>query len=113
MSQQAPIYRNGRFHHHVDLKIARECASLRARPDGGFDELSRQSVPDDRLPLAHGNLLPFSRLKNYGDKLHYETAMAGDGNWIDGYTARKEIRVSSRSLFSNQVLPAARIEARV
>jgi hypothetical protein len=44
--------------------------------------------------------------------LHYETAMAGDGNWIDGYTPRRRIYVSSRSLFSNQVLPAARIEAR-
>jgi hypothetical protein len=39
--------------------------------------------------------------------------MAGDGNWIDGYTPRRRIYVSSRSLFSNQVLPAARIEARV
>jgi hypothetical protein len=64
-------------------------------------------------PLGVGNLLPFSKPRCYGDKLHYETAMAGDGNWIDGYTPRRRIYVSSRSLFSNQVLPAARIEARV
>lgn len=64
-------------------------------------------------PLGVGNLLPFSKPRCYGDKLHYETAMAGDGNWIDGYTPRRQIHVSSRSLFSNQVLPAARIEARV
>jgi hypothetical protein len=64
-------------------------------------------------PLGRGLLIPFSKKRTTGDKLHYETAMAGDGNWIDGYTPRRRIYVSSRSLFSNQVLPAARIEARV
>jgi hypothetical protein len=63
-------------------------------------------------PLGIGNLLPFSKPRNYGDKLHYESAMAGDGSWLRGYTPRKEILVSSRSLFSRQALPAVRIEAR-
>lgn len=57
-------------------------------------------------PLGVGNLLPFSKEKNYGDKLHYETAMAGDGNWLNGYTPRSEIRVSPRNLFRNQPIPA-------
>ena len=64
-------------------------------------------------PLGRGLLIPFSKKRTTGDKLHYETAMAGDGNWVDGYTPRRRVYVSSRSLFSNQVLPAARIEARV
>lgn len=29
-------------------------------------------------PLGVGNLLPFARLHNYGDKLHYEMPMAND-----------------------------------
>ena len=57
-------------------------------------------------PLGVGNLLPFSKEKNYGDKLHYETAMAGDGNWVNGYSPRSEIQVSSRKFFNKQPIPA-------
>lgn len=28
--------------------------------------------------IGIGNLLPFARLHNYGDRLHYQTPMAGD-----------------------------------
>lgn len=65
-------------------------------------------------PLGVGNLLPFARLHNYGDKLHYEMPMAGDvGMRRHGlYRRDDEIRshtipVSSRSLFNHQVLPMA------
>lgn len=56
-------------------------------------------------PTGVGNLLPFSKPHCYGAKLHYETAMAGDGNWIDGYTPRRRIYISARSLFNVQILP--------
>jgi hypothetical protein len=62
-------------------------------------------------PLGIGNLLPFARLKNLGEKLHYETPMAGDGNWLTGYTPRSEFRVSSRSRFNLQTIPAEPIRA--
>ena len=63
-------------------------------------------------PLGRGNVLPFSKLKNYGDLLHYEMPMAGDvGMRRHGlYRREDEIRshtisVSSRSLFNRQILP--------
>lgn len=65
-------------------------------------------------PLGVGNLLPFARLKNYGDKLHYEMPHANDvGMRRHGlYRREDEIRshtisVSHRSLFNTQVLPMA------
>jgi hypothetical protein len=51
-------------------------------------------------PLGRGLLVPFSKPKSYGDKLHYECAMAGDGSWLRGYRPRREIEVSPRSKFS-------------
>jgi hypothetical protein len=47
-------------------------------------------------PIGVGNALPFARLHNYGDRLHYEMPHAGDR----GVFARhrlKRIRVSARS----------------
>lgn len=64
-------------------------------------------------PLGRGLLIPFSKSRNYGDKLHYEAAMAGDGSWLRGYTPRSHIYVSGRSLFSQQPIPAAPIRAAV
>jgi hypothetical protein len=110
VSKQAAIYRNGKFHHHVQLKQARECRAFRLRPDGGFDELL-QPRSDDSFPLQCGNLLPFARHKNLGEKLHYETPMAGDGNWLTGYTPRTEFTVSSRPRFNLQPIPVAPIRA--
>jgi hypothetical protein len=69
-------------------------------------------------PTGVGNLLPFSKPHSYGDKLHYSTPMAGDvGMRRYGLYVRRdehgvpqlqsrEIRVSSRSLFTHQALPA-------
>jgi hypothetical protein len=64
-------------------------------------------------PLGIGNLLPFARMKNLGEKLHYECAMAGDGNWVDGYTPRRlwSYSVSNRSKFNLQSIPAVPIRA--
>jgi hypothetical protein len=55
-------------------------------------------------PLGVGNLLPFSKPHCYGDKLHYETPMAGDRS-IFARHHRKLIHPSSRSLFNHQILP--------
>ena len=56
-------------------------------------------------PLGIGNLLPFARLHNYGEKLHYEVPMAGDRGCFARHRPR-HLRVSSRSLFSRQPIPA-------
>jgi hypothetical protein len=55
-------------------------------------------------PLGRGNILPFARIRNYGDLLHYEIPMAGDRTCFARHR-RRVIRVSSRSLFSKQILP--------
>lgn len=70
-------------------------------------------------PLGVGNLLPFAKPRSDGAKLHYEIPMAGDRSLLhrhglyhrrDEYGVMqvlgREISVSSRSLFSQQVLPA-------
>lgn len=59
-------------------------------------------------PLGIGNILPFARLHNYGDKLHYETPMAGDRGCFARHRPRN-LRVSSRNLFSHQPIPAVRL----
>lgn len=56
-------------------------------------------------PLGRGNILPFARLHNHGDKLHYEVPMAGDRS-VYARHRRKLIHPSSRSLFNHQILPA-------
>ena len=55
-------------------------------------------------PLGVGNLLPFSKPHCYGDKLHYETPMAGDRS-IFARHHRKLLHPSSRSFFRHQILP--------
>jgi len=56
-------------------------------------------------PLGIGNLLPFARLHNYGDKLHYEMPHAGDRSCFARHRERN-IHVSGRNLFSRQPIPA-------
>lgn len=48
-------------------------------------------------PLGVGNVLPFSKAHNYGDKLHYQVPMAGDRT---SRFDRRMIQVSSRPKFS-------------
>lgn len=55
-------------------------------------------------PLGIGNLLPFAKPRNQGDKLHYATPMAGDRTCFSRHR-RRLIHVSHRSLFSVQILP--------
>jgi hypothetical protein len=50
-------------------------------------------------PLGVGNLLPFAKAHNYGDKLHYEMPMAGDRTAY-ARSFRKELHPSSRALFN-------------
>ena len=59
-------------------------------------------------PLGIGNILPFARLHNYGDKLHYEVPMAGDRSGFARHRPRN-LRISSRNLFSRQPIPAVRL----
>jgi len=47
-------------------------------------------------PLGTGNLVPFAKEHNYGDKLHYEMPHAGDRG-VFARHRRKMIRVSARS----------------
>ena len=103
--------------------IARgRCRELKTAKIGKFERNGKIFVFSQRIetammalfngPASAKNILVFLKTRTDGAKLHYETPMAGDGNWVDGYTPRRRIHVSSRSLFSNQILPAARIEAR-
>jgi hypothetical protein len=50
-------------------------------------------------PLGTGNVLPFAKVHNYGDKLHYQIPMAGDKTAFARSRSRN-IQVSSRVLFS-------------
>lgn len=50
-------------------------------------------------PLGIGNLLPFAKPHNQGDKLHYATPMAGDRTSFARHR-RHIIRVSGRSQFA-------------
>jgi hypothetical protein len=59
-------------------------------------------------PLGIGNLLPFARPHNYGEKLHYEIPHAGDRSCFARHRPR-HVRVSSRNLFSKQPIPAVRL----
>jgi hypothetical protein len=75
----------------------------------------------DKIPLGVGNLLPFAKPHSNGDKLHYEMPRAGDRGLRrhNLYRRRdrhgklcldsKQIHVSSRSLFSQQTIPAVRL----
>lgn len=76
-------------------------------------------------PLGRGNILPFARPHNYGEKLHYEMPRAGDkGMRRHGLYRRrdnhgvvqvhsKEISVSSRNLFCRQPIPARPLAAQL
>jgi hypothetical protein len=65
-------------------------------------------------PIGVGNALPFAKAHNYGDKLHYEMPMAGDGTPLkrhnlyrrDDQLKSRTIHVSSRNLFAHQPLSA-------
>ncbi len=52
-------------------------------------------------PLGVGNVLPFAKPQNYGDRLHYEIPMAGDRGAFARHRPRN-IQVSSRNLFARQ-----------
>lgn len=47
-------------------------------------------------PIGVGNVLPFAKAHNYGDKLHYEIPHAGDRGCFARHR-RRMIRVSARS----------------
>jgi hypothetical protein len=84
-------------------------AKLGAFADHGRVFLYFKALAKDVLhlwdgPLGVGNLIPFVKPHTSGDKLHYETPMAGDRG-IFARHHRRLIRVSSRSRFNFQILP--------
>jgi hypothetical protein len=78
----------------------------------------------DGGPLGRGLLIPFSKVRNYGDLLHYAMPLAGDlGMRRYGLFTQKDedgipqlrsriIGVSSRSLFSEQLLSPVSVRVR-
>jgi hypothetical protein len=53
--------------------------------------------------LGTGNVLPFAKPNNYGDKLHYEVPMAGDRTTFARHR-RHLLHPSSRNLFARQAV---------
>lgn len=79
-------------------------AIQRFRPGG-------QDIFEKMESIGLSNLIPFGRVLNpmlAPKKLHYEIPHAGDRTCFARHR-RRFIRVSSRSLFSRQILPAVRI----
>jgi hypothetical protein len=114
---------NFRWERPVAFRVRAELHQLKKEKLGRFDQhgaifLFFQKVVEHVVERWEGtpsaqNLLHFVRTHCEGDKLHYETPMAGDndllhrfGMYFDGsrYVTRT-IPVSSRSLFNVQILP--------
>ena len=80
-------------------------------------QAAAQLWDDSKFDIGRGNLLPFAKAHNYGDKLHYEIPRAGDKGMRrhNLYSRRddkgipqlesKQLRVSSRNLFASQPIP--------
>lgn len=96
--------------------------------DAAEQAIERETERIERLrvllidgPRGIGNLIPFARIHSLGERLHYEMPRAGDGGMrrYNLYQRRdregcmrlhsKELHVSSRSLFSKQPIPPARL----
>jgi hypothetical protein len=70
-------------------------------------------------PIGIGNLLPFAKQNNYGDKLHYEMPHAGDRGLLhrhglyrqradparSGKLSTRTLSVSSRNIFARHTAP--------
>lgn len=112
-SDPVPCYYTGqnyRWEKPAAIKPRSEVRRLKALKIGQFIEngkiflffksicvAAKEKVWDG--PLGVGNLLPFAKAHNYGDKLHYQMPMAGDRTAY-ARSSRKEISVSSRHAFS-------------
>jgi hypothetical protein len=59
-------------------------------------------------PLGVGNLLPFAKAHNYGDKLHYEMPMAGDVGLRRHNLYRRSNEKGVSELLSHQIRVSAR-----
>jgi hypothetical protein len=100
---------NFRWEQPAELRTRTECHRLKKFKLGRFDQngkiflFFKAIVNAAKLvwdgPIGVGNVLPFAKAHNYGDKLHYEMPMAGDRTAF-ARSRRKEINVSSRVLFS-------------
>lgn len=97
---------NYRVEKPAELRVRSEVRELKKRNLGTFVHngtlflfsraiVKKMSAPYDG-PLGVGNLLPFAKENNYGDKLHYEIPHAGDRGLFARHH-RKLIRVSARS----------------
>jgi hypothetical protein len=106
---------NFRWEKPAEIRTRADCHLQKKLKLGRFDQNGKiflfykaivnaaKSVWDG--PVGIGNLLPFAK-RSSGDKLHYETPMAGDRS-IFARHRRHIIHVSHRSLFSRQALPVA------
>lgn len=100
---------NFRWEQPAELRTRAECHRIKKLKLGRFDQNGKiflffkaivnaaKKVCDG--PLGIGNVLPFAKAHNYGDKLHYEMPMAGDRSPFARHR-RTRIEVSSRALFS-------------
>jgi hypothetical protein len=98
-----------RWERPAELRTRAELHGLKKEKLGRFDQNGRIFIFFQKIaewaeqwwdgPIGVGNVLPFSKAHNYGDKLHYEMPMAGDRTAYARHR-RKEIHVSSRVLFS-------------
>jgi hypothetical protein len=97
---------NYRVEQPVELRARADVHEFKRQKLGKFVENGRLFLFVKKLerkiasacdgPLGVGNAIPFARLHNYGDKLHYEIPMAGDRGAFARHR-RKLIRVSARS----------------
>jgi hypothetical protein len=68
-----------------------------------IEEVRRETTGFFDGPIGVGNLIPFVKPHSSGDRLHYEIPHAGDRS-IFARHRRRLIRVSSRNLFSKQLI---------
>jgi hypothetical protein len=116
-SDPVPCFYTGqdyRWEKPAKILTRAEVRELKLRRIGNYIENGKMFLFSQRKETAllfggkpsAKNILAFIKTRTDGAKLHYETPMAGDGNWLNGYTPRREIYVSARSKFNDQVLPA-------
>jgi hypothetical protein len=94
----------------AEVRTRREVREFKARGLGKFVDSGKIFLFFKQLarklwdgPLGIGNLLPFAKPRNYGDPLHYEMPMSGDGTCYARHR-RHLVRVSHRSLWAVQAV---------
>lgn len=118
MSDLVPCFYTGqdfRWQKPAEFRLRAELHRIKKLKAGRFDWDGKIFVFYKRIetvaqglfngPMSAKNILAFLKTRTDGEKLHYETPMAGDRG-IFARHHRKFIHVSSRNLFSRQAIPA-------